>query len=148
MPKTLYLAISVWFALFAALSVSAQEYPGCFMLSYSGSLVDLNTLCTDKAANLQPPLVFSSLQSQPILDGAMTQVRGTVTNNSTSVVPLSRIYFQLVANSKILVASAILVDTGSGLNPGESISFDKVLSKSDLGNVPLAAIEVKVTKYE
>lgn len=78
-------------------AASAQEYSGCFMISNLGSLLNLDVLCSDEIKISQPKLVFSALQSQLILDDTMAQVRGTVTNPSNQVVPLSLICFQLVA---------------------------------------------------
>ena len=156
MPKIVYLTAALSIALISSLSevalvhtaASAQEYSGCFMISNLGSLVNLDVLCSDEIKISQPKLVFTALQSQLILDGSMAQVTGTVTNRSNQVVPLSLIYFQLVADTRILASSSISVETGDGLNPGESLSFDKVINKSHLGNVAPSVIEVKITKYE
>ena len=127
---------------------SAQEYPGCFMVSQVGNLVELNALCATTMRVPQPKLVFTDIESQLILEGTMAQVRGTVTNLSSQVVSISRIYFQLVADTKVLASSTVLVATGNGLNPGESLSFDKVLSKSDLRNIAPDKIKVQIIKYE
>lgn len=144
----IFVALSSFEVALVNTAVIAQEYPGCFMLSRSGSLVTLNSICLEKIEISQPKLVFSDLQSQLILDGTMAQVRGTVTNSSNQVVPISVIYFQLVTDTRIISSANVPVQTGDGLKPGESLSFDKVMSKSDLGDVPPSGIKVQVIKYQ
>lgn len=154
MPKSIYqsvLSVALLSSLFELVSindVSAQEHPGCFMINSTGQLVNLSVLCLNKAETLKPTLVFTGLQSHLILDGTMAQVRGTVTNISNQIVPLSQIKFQLLADRQILASNTILVETGSGLKPGESLSFDKVIDKSDLGDLPQNTIKVQVTNYQ
>ena len=124
----------------------AQEYPVCFMIDGSNQVIDLNRLCKTETA--QPTLLFKDLKSQLIFGGNMAEVKGTVTNSSSQVIPLSNIYFQLVADNRVLSSSAVEIAKEDGLKPGESLAFEKVISKRDLGHVPPSAIEVQVTRYD
>src|SRR5919202_5712028 len=121
----------------------AQQDPVCFMVDRSDRVIDLNHLC--KAETAQPKLLFKDLRSQLIMGGNVAEVKGTVTNTSSEVIPITNIYFQLVANNRILSSSAIEIPKAEGLKPGESLAFEKAISKRDLGNVPPSAIEVQVT---
>ena len=118
------------------------------MITRSGKVVGLNVLCQGKTETPQAQLMFTNLESQLILDGTMVQVRGTVTNRSSQAVPLSQIYFQLVVDNRILTSNTIPIEKSDGLKPGESISFDKVLSKSELADVPPSEIKVEITQYQ
>lgn len=128
---------------------TAQEYPGCFLITQSGTLIELNNLCTLVQKQEVEPLLFSGLEFQPPLIGLKPgEVRGSVTNRSNQVVPLKIIYIQLVADNQILTSSDIPVETGSGLQPGESLSFDTVISSKKLGKVPEDGVKVQVKRYE
>lgn len=130
-------------------SVAAQEYPDCFLITQSGTLVELNNICIPAKNQQVEPLIFSGLEFQPPLIGLKAgEVRGAVTNRSTQVVPLKLIYIQLIADNRVIAASNILVETGSGLQPGESLSFDTVIGSKKLGSVPESPIKVQVTRYE
>ncbi len=127
---------------------TAQEYPGCFLINQSGRLIELNNLCTLVQKQVEP-LLFSSLEFQPPLIGLKPgEVRGSVTNHSNQVVPLKIIYIQLVAGNQIIASNDIPVETGSGLQPGESLSFDTVISSKKLGKVPENGVKVQVNRYE
>lgn len=132
-------------ALFRSNSI-AQEYPACFMIDRSDRVINLNRLC--KTETPQPILLFTNLKSQLIFGGNMAEVKGTVTNSSSQVIPIMNIYFQLVADNRVLSSSAIEIAKEDGLKPGESLAFEKVISKRDLGNVSPTAIEVQVTRYD
>lgn len=130
-------------------SVAAQEYPDCFLITQSGTLVELNNICIPAKSQQVEPLIFSGLEFQPPLVGLKAgEVRGAVTNRSTQVVPLKVIYIQLIADNRVIAASNILVETGSGIQPGESLSFDTVIGSKKLGSVPESPIKVEVTRYE
>ncbi|HAA29175.1 MAG TPA: hypothetical protein DCE56_17595 [Cyanobacteria bacterium UBA8553] len=124
----------------------AQENPVCFMVDRSNQVINLNRLCKTETA--QPTLLFKDLKSQLIFDGNMAEVKGTVTNSSSQVIPLSNIYFQLVADNRVISSSAVEIAKEDGLKPGESMAFEKVISKRDLGNVPPSAIQVQVTRFD
>lgn len=124
----------------------AQGDPACFLVDQSGRLTDLNHLCKTETA--QPKLLFQDLKSQLIFGGNAAEVKGTVTNNSNQVIPITNIYFQLIADNRILSSSAIEVPKADGLKPGESLAFEKVISKGDLENIPPSAIEVQVIRYD
>ena len=132
-------------ALFRSDSI-AQEYPVCFMVDRSNRVIDLNCLCTTETA--QPTLLFKDLKSQLIFGGNLAEIKGTVTNSSTQMIPITNIYFQLVADNRVLSSSAIEIAKADGLKVGESLAFEKVISKRDLGNVPPSMIEVQVTGYD
>lgn len=126
----------------------AQEYPDCFSITQSGMLVKLNNLCASAQQQIEP-LLFNGLEFQPPLVGLKAgKVRGAVTNRSSQVVPLKIIYIQLVAGSRIIGSSDIPVETGNGLQLGESLSFDTVISSKKLGKVLEDGVEVQVTRYE
>lgn len=130
-------------------NVAAQEYPDCFLITQSGTLVELNNICTSAKNQQVEPLIFSGLEFQPPLVGLKAgEIRGAVTNRSTQVVPLKVIYIQLIADNRVIAASNISVETGSGLQPGESLSFDTMIGSKKLGNVPENPIKVEVTRYE
>jgi hypothetical protein len=124
----------------------AQEYPACFLVDRSGRIVNLNHLCETETA--ESKLLFRDLKSQLIFGGNAAEVQGTVTNSSSQVIPITNIYFQLVADNRVLSSSAIEIAKADGLKPGESLAFEKVISKNDLGNLPPSAIQVRVTRYE
>lgn len=152
-PINLTTAISI--ALISSLwqtgikKVAAQEYPDCFLITQSGTLVELNNICNSAKNQQVEPLIFSGLEFEPPLVGLKAgEVRGAVTNRSTQVVPLKVIYIQLVADNRVIAASNISVETGSGLQPGESLSFDTVIGSKKLGTVPENPIKVEVTRYE
>ena len=130
-------------------SVAAQEHPDCFLITESGTLVELNNICIPAKNQQVEPLIFSGLEFQPPLVGLKAgEVRGAVTNRSTQVVPLKVIHIQLIADNRVIAASNILVETGSGLQPGESLSFDTVIGSKKLGSVPDEDVKVEVTRYE
>ena len=130
-------------------SVAAQEHPDCFLITQSGTLVELNNICIPAKNQQVEPLIFSGLEFQPPLVGLKAgEVRGAVTNRSTQVVPLKVIYIQLIADNRVIAASNILVETGSGLQPGESLSFDTVIGSKKVGSVPDEDVKVEVTRYE
>ena len=130
-------------------SVVAQEHPDCFLITQSGTLVELNNICIPAKNQQVEPLIFSGLEFQPPLVGLKAgEVRGAVTNRSTQVVPLKVIYIQLIADNRVIAASNILVETGSGLQPGESLSFDTVIGSKKVGSVPDEDVKVEVTRYE
>ena len=130
-------------------SVAAQEHPDCFLITQSGTLVELNNICIPAKNQQVEPLIFSGLEFQPPLIGLKAgEVRGAVTNRSTQVVPLKVIYIQLIADNRVIAASNILVETGSGLQPGESLSFDTVIGSKKVGSVPDEEVKVEVTRYE
>lgn len=142
------LILSLWDVILVKKVAIAQEYPGCFLITQSGMLVNLNNLCTSAQQQVEP-LLFNGLEFQPPLVGLKAgEVRGAVTNRSSQVVPLKIIYIQLVAGSRIIASSDIPVETGNGLQPGESLSFDTVISSKKLGKVPEDGVEVQVTRYE
>jgi len=124
----------------------AQGDPACFFVDQSGRLTDLNHLC--KTETVQTKLLFKALKPQLIFGGNAAEVKGTVTNNSNQVIPITNIYFQLIADNRVLSSSAIEILKADGLKPGESLAFEKVISKGDLGNVPPSVIEVQVTRYD
>lgn len=127
----------------------AQYYSGCFMLTESGNLVDLNSLCgiSDRQANSRT-LEFSQLQFQPSSFGNFAEVRGTVTNRSEQIIPLQVIYIRILNENRFLSSSTIPVDTGNGLSPGQSLTFDKVINRKNLGGVIPATAKVEVTQYQ
>lgn len=150
-PINLITVISIvisplWYAIE---SVAAQEYPDCFLITESGTLVELNNICIPAKNQQVEPLIFSGLEFQPPLVGLKAgEVRGAVTNRSTQVVPLKVIYIQLIADNRVIAASNILVETGGGLQPGESLSFDTVIGSKKLGSIPDEEVKVEVTRYE
>ncbi|MBW4639882.1 MAG: hypothetical protein KME05_16940 [Gloeocapsa sp. UFS-A4-WI-NPMV-4B04] len=150
-PINLLIAISIvisplWHGI---KSVAAQEHPDCFLITQSGTLVELNNICIPAKNQQVEPLIFSGLEFQPPLVGLKAgEVRGAVTNRSTQVVPLKVIYIQLIADNRVIAASNILVETGSGLQPGESLSFDTVIGSKKVGSVPDEDVKVEVTRYE
>lgn len=126
----------------------AQEYPGCFLITQLGTLVDLNNLCniTEKQ---EEPLMFSGLEFQPPLLGLKPgEIKGAVTNRSNKVIALKVIYVQLVADNRVIASSDIQIETGSGLQPGESLSFDTIISSKKLAKAPDEEVKVEVTRYE
>lgn len=126
----------------------AQEYPGCFLITQSGTLVKLNNLCT-AIKDQQVPLEFSGLEFQPPILGLKAgEIRGAVTNRSNQVVPLKIIHIQLVANNQVITSTNIPVETDNGLQPGESLSFDTVIASRQIGEVPEDEVKVEVTRYE
>lgn len=130
-------------------SVAAQEQPDCFLITESDTLVELNNICISAKNQQVEPLIFSGLEFQPPLVRLKAgEVRGAVTNRSNQVVPLKVIYIQLIADNRVVTASNILVETGSGLQPGESLSFDTVIGSKKLGSVPDEEVKVEVTRYE
>lgn len=150
-PINLITVISIvisplWYAIE---SVAAQEYPDCFLITESGTLVELNNICIPAKNQQVEPLIFSGLEFQPPLVGLKAgEVRGAVTNRSTQVVPLKVIHVQLIADNRVIAASNILVETGGGLQPGESLSFDTVIGSKKLGSIPDEEVKVEVTRYE
>lgn len=154
MPKLFGLRFIISIVLFASLSVTsvfrtntvAQENPVCFLVDQSDRVVNLNHLCKTETA--QSKLLFKDLRSELIFGGKAAEVKGTVTNSSSQVIPVTNIYFQLVADNRVLSSSAIDVAREDGLKPGESFAFSKAISKNDLGNVSPSAIEVQVTRYD
>lgn len=150
-PLNLIIAISIvssplWHTI---QSIVAQEHPDCFLITQSGTLVELNNICIPAKKQQVEPLMFSGLEFQPPLVGLKAgEVRGAVTNRSTQVVPLKVIHIQLIADNRVIAASNILVETGSGLQPGESLSFDTVIGSKKLGSVTDEDVKVEVTRYE
>ena len=126
----------------------AQEYPGCFLITKEGTVVELNNLCT-LSKQVAEPLEFSNLEFQAAIAGLKSAgVQGAVTNRSSKVILLRTIYFQLVANNRVIVASNIQVETGKGLQPGESLSFNTGISSKKIGNLPEDGVKVEITRYE
>lgn len=127
----------------------AQEYPGCFLITQSGTLVKLNNLCTAIKDQQVEPLEFSGLEFQPPILGLKAgEIRGSVTNRSNQVVPLKIIHIQLVANNQVITSTNIPVETDNGLQPGASLSFDTVIASRQIGGVPEDEVKVEVTRYE
>lgn len=150
-PINLITAISIVISLLwhAIETAAAQEHPDCFLITQSGTLVELNNICIPAKNQQVEPLIFSGLEFQPPLVGLKAgEVRGAVTNRSTQVVPLKVIHIQLIAANRVIAASNILVETGSGLQPGESLSFDTVIGSKKLGSMPDEEVKVEVTRYE
>lgn len=130
-------------------NVVAQEYPGCFLITTTGTVVELNNLCTLSNQQTAEPLEFSGLEFQPPIAGLKSAgIQGSVTNRSNKVILLKTIYFQLLANNRVVAASNIRVETGDGLQPGESLSFNTGISSNNVGDLPENGIEVEVTRYE
>lgn len=130
-------------------NVIAQEYPGCFLITKEGTVVELNNLCTSSKKQTVEHLKFSDLEFQPAIAGLKSAgVQGAVTNRSNKVILLRTIYFQLVANNRVIAASNIQVDTGNGLQPGESISFNTGISSNKVGKLPEDGVKVEITSYE
>ncbi len=130
-------------------NVIAQEYPGCFLITKDGTVVELNNLCTLSKKQTAEPLEFSNLEFQPAIAGLKSAgVQGAVTNRSNKVIVLKRIYFQLVASNRVIAASDIQVETGNGLQPGESISFNTGISNNKIGKIPEDGVKVEITSYE
>jgi hypothetical protein len=143
------LILSLWKIALLKKAVIAQEYPGCFLINQSGTLINLKNLCTSVQQQQVEPLLFNGLEFQPPLVGLKAgEIRGAVTNRSSQVVPLKIIYIQLVADNQIIALSDISVETGNGLQPGESLSFDTVISSKKLGKVPENGVKVQVARYE
>lgn len=129
-------------------NVVAQEYPGCFLITKEGTVVELNKLCTLSKQTAEP-LEFSDLEFQPAIDGLKSAgVQGAVTNRSNKVILLKTIYFQLVANNRVIAASNIQIETGNGLQPGESLSFNTGISSNKVGKLPEDGVKVEITSYE
>lgn len=127
----------------------AQEYPGCFLITQLGTLVDLNNLCNITEKQQAEPLMFSGLEFQPPLLGLKPgEIKGAVTNRSNKVIALKVIYVQLVVDNQVIASSDIQIETGSGLQPGESLSFDTIISSKKLAKVPDEEVKVEVTRYE
>lgn len=131
-----------------AIAAQAQEYPGCFLVT-QGSFVDLSSLCGGNApsANDSATIVFNNLRLQSILNDSLVEVVGTATNPSSQVMPISVVYFQLVADNQVLSSSAIEVEAGNGLAPGQSMEFSKVISASDLKSYASSGVAIRVTQY-
>lgn len=127
----------------------AQYYSGCFMLTESGSLVDLNSLCgvSDRPKD-SSGLEFSQLQFQPSSFGNFAEIKGTVTNRSGQTIPLQVIHIRILNENRVLTSSTIAVNTGNGLSPGESLTFDKVINQKKLGGVIPDTAKVEVTRYQ
>lgn len=127
----------------------AQEYPGCFLITQSGTLVKLNNLCSTVKDQQVEPLEFSGLEFQPPILGLKAgEIRGSVTNRSNQVVPLKIIHIQLVANNQVITSTNIPVETDNGLQPGASLAFDTVIASRQIGGVPEDEVKVEVTQYE
>lgn len=130
-------------------NVIAQEYPGCFLITKEGTLVELNNLCTVSNKQTAEPLEFSALEFQPAIAGLKSAgVQGAVTNRSNKAILIRTIYFQLVANNRVIAASNIQVETGNGLQPGESLSFNTGISSNKVGKLPEDGVKVEITRYE
>ncbi len=130
-------------------NVVAQEYPGCFLITTAGTVVELNNLCTLGKEQTAETLEFSALEFQPPIAGLKSGgVQGSVTNRSNKVILLRTIYFQLVANNRVIAASNIPVETGNGLQPGESLSFNTGISSNKIGKLPEEEVKVEITRYE
>lgn len=129
-------------------SVVAQEYPGCFLITTAGTVVELNKLCTLSNKQTAESLEFNGLEFQPPIAGLKSaEIQGSVTNRSSQIIPLRTIYFRLVANNQVIAASNIRVETGNGLQPGESLSFNAGIGSSEDG-LPEDGVKVEVIKYE
>ncbi|KJH70710.1 FxLYD domain-containing protein [Aliterella atlantica] len=129
-------------------SVIAQEYSGCFLITTAGTVVELNKLCTLNDEQTAEPLEFSGLEFQPPIAGLKSAgIQGSVTNRSNKVILLKTIYFQLLANNRVVAASNIQVETGNGLQPGESLSFNAGIGSS-IDGLPEDGVKVEVIKYE
>jgi len=129
--------------------VVAQEYPGCFLITKAGTVVELDNLCVLDEEQTAEPLEFTGLEFQPPIAGLKSGgVQGSVTNRSNKVIPLKTIYFQLVANNRVIAASDIPVETGNGLQPGESLSFNTGISSNKVEKLSEDGIKVEVTRYE
>lgn len=130
-------------------NVIAQEHPGCFLITTAGTVVELNNLCTLSKKQTAEPLEFSDLEFQPAIAGLKSAgVQGAVTNRSNRAILLKTIYFQLVANNRVIAASNIQVETGNGLQPGESLSFNTGISSNKIDKLPEDKIKVEIIKYE
>lgn len=131
-----------------AIAAKAQEYPGCFLMM-QGEFVDLSSLCGGSASSTanSAAIVFSNLKLQSIFNDSLLEVVGTATNPSSQVMPISVVYFQLVAGNQVLTSSAIEVEAGNGLAPGQSMEFSKVISASDLQSYASSGVAVQVTQY-
>lgn len=93
--------------------------------------------------------MFSGLEFQPPLLGLKPgEIKRAVTNRSNKVIALKVIYIQLVADNQVIASSDIQIETGNGLQPGESLSFDTIISSKKLAKVPDEEVKVEVTRYE
>lgn len=140
--------IPLTIAISSVQKAATQEYPGCFLITTTGTVVELNKLCT-KDAEQTEPLEFSGLEFKPPIAGLKPgEIQGAVTNKSNKVILLKTIYFQLIANKQVIGASNVSVETGNGLQPGESLSFNTAISSRKLGRLPVEGVSVEVTRYE
>jgi hypothetical protein len=77
MKKSINFIIPIGIALISSLCeiaifknvATTQEYPGCFLVTQSGALIELNNLCTQDKKQQVEPLLFSGLEFQPPLIG-------------------------------------------------------------------------------
>lgn len=53
-----------------------------------------------------------------------------------------------MANNRVIAASNIPVETGNGLQPGESLSFNTGISSNKIGKLPKGGFKVEVIRYE
>lgn len=141
--------IQLTIAIIPVKKAATQEYPGCFLITKAGTVVELNNLCTLDEKQASDPLEFSGLEFQPPIAGLKSgEIQGSVTNKSNKVILLKTIYFQLVANNQVIGNSNVSVETGKGLQPGESLSFSTAINSSQLGKLPEERVRVEVTRYE
>ena len=136
------------------LSASAQtspvsESPACFMVTSSGQVRNLNSVCNMSHSGTFP-LTFSQMDLRVSLDAKNPQltVSGIVTNASQKRVAVSKVVCQLLLNNRVVSTSEVPIITGSGgLRPGESRSFNQPLNMPNLDGVPLSRLRVQVASF-
>ena len=131
-------------------AIAVPDYPACYIITTSGKLQDLNSLCRFGDGLVNSPLRFSEMGLQVAVRDARPQliVKGIVTNASAKRVPVSKVNCQLLLNDRIISTNQIPIITGrGGLHPGESRSFNQALNIQNLEEVSLSNLRVKVTSF-
>ncbi len=142
--KKLFLALLSVLTLFVTVAF-AQE-PGCLVKS-NGQNIGLYSVGT-RQESVGKPLSFSKVQIELADDGTSLAVKGIVANHSNQSVPLFVVNFNVrdKKQGSILTSDNAVVLSGGVIQPGEELSFSKLINRETVGEtVNLSNLQVQLT---
>lgn len=130
----------------------------CFM-EWHGNIIDLTiSICKSKINNISAAKLkslsasdirLSNVAIEQALNGTSLEIKGTIINESDQVSSLSLVKFNVInnKNGRVLTTDTIIVEASAGIEPGEQIAFNKLISKNIVGgNVKISDLSIEITK--
>lgn len=142
----IYIFPIVILSLLVPTASTAQEYSGCFMIDATGTLSNLNNLCSPDKVPSEPVIVDGvQLTGTGLLfdGGRIPVIIGKLKNVSDKTIKISSVTFQLEDTKTKDVVTPLVLDINTELAPGQAREFRQSLSSTiDLGGRTAKGLDI------